>query len=215
MKRFDLHIHTKYSKCSKNDPSKILKIAKNIGLNGLAITDHDEIKGAVKTKKLNKDKNFEVIIGEEIKTPQGEVLAYYLNKKIIPSNIEEVLDQIKKQGGLAVLAHPFALIRKSFQGDIQKIKNKLDGIECFNSRSFFYWLDKKADKLAEKYKLAKTGGSDAHFGFEIGKGYTEFQDNLRTAIKKKKTYITGTYRYSLAGDLLSFFTKRVIKNVFK
>jgi predicted metal-dependent phosphoesterase TrpH len=215
MRRYDLHIHTKYSKCSKNDPLKILKIAKNKGLNGIAVTDHDEIKGAVKTKKLNKDKNFEVIIGEEIKTPQGEVLAYYLNKKIKPGNIEEVIEQIKKQGGLAVLAHPFALIRKSFQGDINKLKNKLDGIECFNSRSFFYWLDKKADKLAEKYHLAKIGGSDAHFGFEIGNGCTEFQDNLRKAIKNKKTYITGTYKYALAGDLLSFLTKRVIRHDFK
>ena len=80
--KYDLHMHTHYSKCSNLKPEILLKIAKKRGLNGIAITDHNVVEGALKVKKLNKDKDFEVIVGEEISTDAGEVLAYYLNKEI-------------------------------------------------------------------------------------------------------------------------------------
>ena len=80
--KYDLHTHTNYSKCSNLKPEILLKIAKKRGLNGLAVTDHHKIKGALKVSKLNRDKNFEVIIGEEVTTDFGEVLAYYINKEI-------------------------------------------------------------------------------------------------------------------------------------
>ena len=213
--RYDLHIHTHYSKCSNLKPDVILKTAKEKGLNGIAITDHNSIKGALEVAKLNKDKNFEVIIGEEIKTLQGEVLGLYLKQEIITDNLEDAINQIKKQGGLAILAHPFAYIRQSFRGDIEKLKNKLDGIECFNSRTLYPWLDKRANKLAETHNLAKTGSSDAHFWFEIGAGYTEFKGSLKQALKNKNTFISGTYKYSIPGAILTFFEKRVIRNVFR
>ncbi|MFC1801692.1 PHP domain-containing protein [Nanoarchaeota archaeon] len=209
MNTYDLHVHTYHSICSNNRPQDIIRIAKKRKLNGLAITDHNEIKGALQTKKINQDRNFEVIIGEEVKTPQGEVLAYYLNTKIKPGPIEEVLDQIKKQGAIAVLAHPFAYRRDSFKADIKKIKNKIQAIECFNARSIFPRLDKKAHQLAQKNNLAKTGGSDAHFNFEIGRGYTQFNHTLKEAIKRKQTQVKGKYLYAPLGYLKTFIRKKL------
>ena len=72
--RYDLHMHTYRSKCSNLRPDVILKLAKKKGLDGIAITDHHEIRGALEVKKLNKDKDFEVIVGEEISTNYGDVL---------------------------------------------------------------------------------------------------------------------------------------------
>src|SRR3990167_1868027 len=66
MLKYDLHMHTCYSKCSNLRPEILLKTAKERGLNGIAVTDHNTIEGALRIKNLNKDKNFEVIIGEEI-----------------------------------------------------------------------------------------------------------------------------------------------------
>ena len=82
MKKYDLHIHTKYSPCSNLDPNLILKIAKKLKLDGIAITDHNNMKGAIKTYKLNRNKDFEVIKATELKTNKSEIIALYLNKEI-------------------------------------------------------------------------------------------------------------------------------------
>ena len=63
-------------------PEILLKTAKKRGLNGIAVTDHYTLEGALKVKKLNKDKDFDVIVGDEISTADGDVLAYYLHKPI-------------------------------------------------------------------------------------------------------------------------------------
>ena len=73
MKRYDLHVHTDYSPCSTNRIAKILRQAKEKGLSGIAVTDHNTIKGAIELKKLNKDENFDIIIGEEIETEIGHL----------------------------------------------------------------------------------------------------------------------------------------------
>ena len=104
--KYDLHIHTKYSMCGNLEPSLVLKLAKKRGLNGIAITDHNEMKGCFKTKKLNKDKDFEVVVGSEVRTDKGDLLAYYINEPIKSRELFDVLDEIKGQGGLAVVAHP-------------------------------------------------------------------------------------------------------------
>src|SRR3989344_8707051 len=192
--KYDLHAHTHYSKCSSLKPELLLKIAKKRGLNGIAVTDHHEIKGALEIKKLNKDKNFEVIVGEEISTNYGDVLVYYLNKKIDEIDFYKVADEARKQNSLVVIPHPFrtTLIHNhKFQLPIEKIKNKIDAIECFNARTL-PGDNKKADDAADKLNIAKTAGSDGHFFFEIGTGYTIFNGDLRKAIKQNKTSYEGT-----------------------
>ncbi len=173
-------------------PRKILKIAKKRKLNGIAITDHNTIKGGLEAKRLNKDKNFEVIVGAEIKTRVGEIIGYYLKKEIKSRAPKQVIKEIKKQGGFAVFAHPFShgLLRKCARIDLKRLKS-LDGVEVHNARNMFHWENLYAEIAAEKYRLAKTGGSDAHFYYEIGRGYTVFTGDLKKAIKKRKTNAAG------------------------
>ena len=209
---YDLHIHTHYSKCSNLKPHTILKLAKKHNLDGIAITDHHEINGALEVKRLNKDKNFEVIIGEEISTNYGDVLVYYLSKKINEINFFDVVNEARKQNALIAIAHPFrtTLIHNhKFQLPLDEVKNKIDAIECFNARTL-PGDNKKADDTAKKLDIAKTAGSDSHFFFEIGTANTIFDSDLRVAIKKKMTKVNGTIMFGAFGGALSYLRKRVI-----
>ena len=80
--KYDLHIHTYNSACSILKPNTILKIAKRVGLDGIAVADHNTIKGGLEVSKANKDKNFEVIPSIEVNTDRGHVLGLYVNKEI-------------------------------------------------------------------------------------------------------------------------------------
>lgn len=205
--KYDLHIHTNYSLCGNLEPGIILKLAKKKGLDGIAITDHNEIKGALKTKKLNRDKDFEVVVSSEIRTNKGDVLAYYINKQIKSRDLFEVLDEIKQQGGLAVIAHPYrAMPHLRFRYPIKKIKDKINGIECFNSRTSPL-ANYLASDVSRRLGLAQTAGSDAHFAFEVGKAYTVFDGDLRKAIEKRKTRVHGSSFSSSLGGMMSFILK--------
>ena len=211
--KYDLHMHTHYSKCSNLKPKTILELAKKKKLDGIAITDHHEIKGALEVKKLNSDKNFEVIIGEEVSTNYGDVLVYYLNKKIDAIDFYDVADEARKQSALITIAHPFrtALVHNhKFQLPLEKVKNKVDAIECFNARVLFPSDNSKAYNEAEKLNIAKTAGSDSHFFFEIGTAHTIFDDDLRSALKKRETKVDGTIKFWAFGGALSYLRKRIL-----
>ena len=209
--KYDLHIHTFYSKCSSLNPKILLKIAKKLNFDGIAVTDHNTIKGSLAVKKLNKDPDFEVITGSEISTSQGNLLAYYINKDIQSKKLFEILDEIKQQGGLAAIAHPFRSSPNSkhrFKYPIEKIKNKIDAIEAFNARNL-PGNNRKAIKIADKLSIPKIAGSDSHFAFEIGKAYTLFDNSLRKALKQNKTEIKGTIILGPVGGLLSYFRRHL------
>ena len=209
--KYDLHIHTHYSKCSNLKPHVILKLAKKHKLNGIAVTDHHEIKGALEVKKLNKDKNFEVIVGEEVSTNYGDVLVYYLSKKIDEIDFFSVVDEARKQGALISIAHPFRttmISNHKFHLPLEKVKSKIDAVECFNARTL-PGDNKKAVNCAERLKITKTAGSDSHFFFEIGTAYTIFDDDLRAAVKRKETKVHGTIMFGAFGGVLSYLRKRV------
>lgn len=210
---YDLHIHTHYSRCSNLKPEIILKVAQRKGLDGIAVVDHGTMRGAALVHRLNKNKDFKIIVGAELKTQYGEVLAYNLNNEIKSNDLFEVLDEIKKQGALAVLPHPFAigLGRKNFSYDISKIKNKLNALETFNGRCFFNCENTKAKQTAEKLDIAQTAGSDAHFAFEIGNAVTIFDDDLRQALKKRQTAVNGTTKTAFLGRGLSFVEKYLVR----
>jgi len=102
----DFHIHSKYSFDSIMSPKKIIKTAVKKNIDLIAITDHNTIKGGVEVKKASGD-NIKVIVGAEIKTDIGDIIGFNLNNEIKSINWEEVLDQIKAQGGLSMLPHPY------------------------------------------------------------------------------------------------------------
>jgi len=209
--KYDLHIHTHYSACSVLRPETILKIAKKVGLDGIAVADHDTIKGGIEVSKANKDKDFEVIPAIEVSTDKGHVLGLYVNKEIKSREFFSVVDAIKKQGGIVILAHPFRLLphlRSKVKGI--NIKKYLDAVECYNARTS-YFGNRKAMRVAEKFNLAKTGGSDAHFSFEVGRSFTLFDDDLRDALRKRETKAGGSNVTGLAGSTFSFFKKHVLR----
>ena len=211
--KYDLHNHTYYSKCSNLKPEILLKIAKKKGLNGIAVTDHNTTKGALVVKKLNKDKNFEVIIGEEVDTNFGDVLTYYLNKEIKIHDFFTLVDEVRKQSGLISIPHPFRMSinpKLKFSCPIAKIKDKIDAVECFNAR-MLPGNNEKAQKLAKKLNIPGTGGSDAHFELDIGRAYTIFDDNstLRKALKQNKTGYEGTIMFGALSGFRSFLRNRL------
>ena len=180
-----------YSGCSNMKPELVLKIAQKREINGLAITDHNKVEGAIKVKSINKDPDFEVIIGSEVLTRQGELLAYYIQEPIRSKDIFEAIDLIRDQGGIVAIAHPFAIVRPHLTGNFKPIIKKLDALECFNSRNVFEFENKKAARIAREFDKATLGSSDAHFYFEIGNARTCFDGSLTEAIKRRKTSYKG------------------------
>lgn len=171
--RADFHIHTRYSMDSTTSLEDIIKRCQQTGINCIAITDHNAIEGALKMQELAP---FTVIPGEEILTPEGEIIGYFL-KEWIPSGqpIEKVIDSIKGQGGLVALPHPFDTFRglRMDQRRLEELTGQIDLVEVFNARSPIPMDSKKARDFAEKFGLPPTAGSDAHSPREIGKTYVE------------------------------------------
>lgn len=184
---YDLHIHSKYSYDSFLSPEKILKVSKKRKLDGVAITDHGTIRGGLETLKQNKDSDFQVIVGAEIKTEYGDVIGLFLNEELKSSKFDEVIEEIKSQGGLSVLAHPYR--QYSFP---EKLVNKVDIIEGFNARSKAE-DNIKAFQLAKKFNKPIAAGSDSHTSFEIGRGRTiiEFQSDISEEILTKNFKVEG------------------------
>lgn len=184
----DLHVHTKYSSDSRNEPALILERAKKLGLGGIAVTDHGTIKGGVETKKINMDKDFSVIIGCEIKTDRGEIGAYNVSDEIKSRKLEEAVDEIKSQGGIVWVPHPFDVMRREVirKSTLYEISKKIDLVEGINSRTFGLF-NKRAQAFAQENKIPVIAGSDAHFLWEVGKAQTEFTD-----LKQPKTTFSRT-----------------------
>lgn len=183
--KFDLHVHSKYSHDSILSPKKIIKIAKKKGLNGVAITDHNTIKGGIATSRINDDKDFQVIVGEEIKTEFGDVVALFISEEIKARTFEDVIVEIKEQGGLSVLAHPFRHFKYP-----EMIIDKLDLVEGFNARSNEE-DNLRAFQIAKKYNKALCAGSDVHFYFELGKGRTIVNEEIEEALRNGNCEIEG------------------------
>jgi len=167
LKRFDLHIHSRYSYDSFLNPEAIVRIAKKKGLSGIAVTDHGTIEGGLATREINNDADFVVIVGAEIKTDFGDVLGLFLSREVRSRRFIEVCEEIKAQGGTVILAHPYRT-GKVMPEDLLK---HIDYIEGFNARSPKS-LNLSAQRLAERHKIPIVAGSDAHLPFEIGRGET-------------------------------------------
>ncbi len=177
MLKVDFHIHTTYSPDSIASPKSIVARALKVGINCLAITDHNRIAGAFKVREIAP---FPVIIGEEIMTTHGEIIGYFLTEEI-PKWLspEEVVSRIKGQGGIVCIPHPFdRFVRTSpLRGPIaEKLLPSIDVIEVFNSRSLFSSDTERARIFAEKNGFLASAGSDAHTAGEVGNAYVEMPE---------------------------------------
>ena len=184
--RADLHVHSEYSFDSKSKLRKILKRAKEERLDLIAITDHEEIEGGKRLGDISK--NLIVITGEEIDTEYGDIIGLFLKKKIETKKFFEVVKEIKKQGGIAVIPHPALYHILS-----NRVLKEVDLIEVFNSR-----VGKEANEMAIKLsgdeKKPSIAGSDAHFIFEIGNGVTIIDSKSKDPEDIKKALLEGRIR---------------------
>ncbi|MDR2943550.1 MAG: PHP domain-containing protein [Methanosarcinales archaeon] len=175
MLKYDFHIHSKYSRDCETPLKEILRAAAERNLNGIAICDHDEIKGALKAfeiVKSNPEKygGLHVITGTEVSTSKGHILVLGVNEKI-PSFMtpEETTDYARDLNAISIVAHPF---RKSAHGIGYLEGSGADAAETFNSKCITNSSNRKAKAEAERLGMPQTGGSDAHIAELVGRGYT-------------------------------------------
>ena len=194
--KIDLHCHTKYSYDSNSDIEKIIIEAKKKGIDGIAITDHDNTEGWTEAIELGKKYNFLIILGEEIKSNKGDILGLFLKEKIEGRKKDPrfVMEEIKKQGGLVVIPHPFHY-GEGFRDNLTNYLDLIDAIEVFNARKPFSSPDKMALDFAKKNNTGMTAGSDSHYYKGVGYGYTESDSNtledFKISILEKRTIGEG------------------------
>ena len=158
----DFHIHSKYSHDSLVSPESIVKKAKKVGLNCIAVTDHGTIRGGIEGKKIGSKYDVEVIVGAEIKSDCGDIIGLNLNEEIEVTGWQEVIRAIRTQGGNVVLPHPYR-----DHHSVEKIAKCVDFIEIWNSRCSPD-ENSRAKLLADVSGKKTMYGSDAHSLSEIG-----------------------------------------------
>jgi len=167
----DLHVHTVYSKDSLTSLDQMVASVERADLSAVAITDHNQIDGAL---RLRDRAPFPVIIGEEIKTSEGEITGLFLRERIPPRlSPEETIAAIRAQGGIVYLPHPVDAVRTStiLPAALERVIQQVDAVEVINARVMSASRNTEARRLAERYGLAQGAGSDAHTPAEVGTAY--------------------------------------------
>ncbi len=208
--RLDLHVHTYYSPDCLTVPAALGRAAAAHGLDGLAVTDHDAIDGAFEAQSAQGARDagtMTVIVGEEIKTAEGEIIGLFLRERIPPRlSAEETIAAIRAQGGLVYVPHPFDRYRREAMGQraLERIVDQVDAIEVFNARMLFARDNVRALDFAEAHGLAIGAGSDAHTPYEVGRAYVEiegFHDPL--------SFLAALRRGCIGGELTTPFIHAV------
>lgn len=171
--RVDLHLHTHYSRDCAVSPRRLVEVARERGLSRIAVTDHNRIAGALEAHALAPDF---VIVGEEIKTDSGELLAYFIREEI-PAGLspEETIRRIREQGGIVGVSHPLDQLRREAMGRdvLLRILPHVDCLEVFNARVVWPSDNARALAFAGEHGLPGAAGSDAHSVYEVGRAYVE------------------------------------------
>jgi predicted metal-dependent phosphoesterase TrpH len=195
----DLHIHSNHSDGLASIPEIMEYVAMRTDLKVIAITDHNTIEGALFAKSLtDMYPGLEVVIGEEITSKWGHILGLYLTEEV-PAGLSaaETIARINEQGGVAIIAHPFA--NRAFGPfGLKSLGDRVcdvafQAMEVYNSSPYLMYANRLASKaFAAGQGIAATGGSDAHVLKAVGKGYTMFRGesaaDLRRSIDELETY---------------------------
>jgi predicted metal-dependent phosphoesterase TrpH len=170
--KVELHCHSIYSRDSLNTIAGLLRRIDRLGIDRLAITDHNTIQGALAANRAAPDR---FIVGEEIKTQKGELLAFFVQEEI-PRGLppRQAIDLLRAQGAFISVSHPFDLQRAGWElPDLIEITPLVDAIEVFNARCLEGRLNDQALQYARQNQLAGTVGSDAHTLAEVGRATME------------------------------------------
>ncbi|MBS3069128.1 PHP domain-containing protein [Candidatus Micrarchaeota archaeon] len=225
-KKIDMHAHTEFSHDCESKVEAVLQRALARGLDGIAITDHGSVEGALLAKKIAREKKLPliVIVGQEVKTPHGEVMGLFLKKSIPKCSIREAIAEIKRQGGVVSIPHPFDFARGSALNPAlipREELGKLDAMEVLNARVYAKEMNAQALAFAKKHSLVHLGGSDAHTLFEIGNAYTlvDAKDGagVKGAILQGKTKVRGEVSSPLVHAFSRFASlkKKIIRSLAK
>lgn len=170
--RVDLHNHTHYSPDSILSPERFVRECLRRGLDCVAVTDHNTIRGALVVREIA---DFPVIVGEEIRTADGEIIGLFLEEEV-PRGLSgrETIERIKEQGGLVGIPHPFDRTRRALREDqMRALVDRIDYIEALNARIVFPGNNRQAQEFAREHGLPMSPGSDAHSAGEVGRVYAE------------------------------------------
>ncbi len=189
----DLHMHTDHSHDCATPVEVLLATAREQGLGAIAVTDHNEVSGALEARAQAAEAGVKVVVGEEVKTAaQGEVIGLFIEERIPRGlTLAETVAEIKRQGGVVYVPHPFD--RMHAVPDYEHLMEVLDGvdaIEVFNPRVAIGAFNEEAARFAAKYRIAAGAGSDSHVAQGLGsvrvrmrdfEGPEEFMQSLRDA----------------------------------
>jgi predicted metal-dependent phosphoesterase TrpH len=185
--RADLHVHTTYSKDSMITPKDLIYYAKKRGLNAVAVTDHNFLEGAY---KIAQETDFLIIPGMEVSSADGHIVALNVHE-LIPRGFSavETVERIHKAGGVAIACHPYVYFKGCLR---ENVCEAFDAIEVINARAFpFKNSVEKAEDAAQRLKLSRVAGTDAHYGPQIGYGYTEIEAEEPTVEAIAKAIVEG------------------------
>jgi predicted metal-dependent phosphoesterase TrpH/glycosyltransferase involved in cell wall biosynthesis len=190
----DLHMHTDHSPDCATPVDVLLSTARERGLGAIAVTDHNEVSGAYEARELaERDGGPKVIVAEEVKTAeQGEVIGLFIEEKIPRGlTMAETIAQIKGQGGLVYVPHPFDRLHSVPDYEhLIDIVGDIDILEVFNPRVALTAFNDEAERFAAKYRIVPGAGSDSHVAQGLGSvrirmhdfdGPEEFLESMRDA----------------------------------
>ena len=187
----DLHMHTDHSHDCATPVDTLLAAAKDAGLGAIAVTDHNEVSGALEARE--RANGIKVIVAEEVKTAdQGEVIGLFIEEKIPRGmTLQETIAEIRRQGGLVYVPHPFDRMHSVPDYEhLLDVVEDVDAIEVFNPRVAFTAFNEEAERFAAKYRIVAGAGSDSHVAAGLGSvkirmrdfdGPEEFLESLRDA----------------------------------
>ena len=167
--RVETHSHTLWSGDSLTSPEAILRICRRRNIDRIAITDHNTAEGALALKRLAPDL---VIVGEEIMTTEGELLAWFVRETVPPGHAPmETIRRLRDQGAVSSVSHPFDRLRRGAwrEEQLERIVAHIDAIEVFNARCIYQDDNRRARQFARGHGLTGSVGSDAHYGPEYGR----------------------------------------------
>jgi hypothetical protein len=200
----DLHMHTDHSPDCATPVEVLLETARDRGLGAIAITDHNEVSGALEARRIAAEMGgIEVIVAEEVKTAeQGEVIGLFIEEKIPRGmTLQETIAEIRRQGGLVYVPHPFDRMHAVPDYEhLLDVVSDIDAMEVFNPRVAFSAFNEEAARFAAKYRIVAGAGSDSHVVQGLGSvkirmrdfdGPEEFLESLRDAdiVRKRQSLL--------------------------
>jgi hypothetical protein len=196
----ELHAHSALSYDGRDPVDLLLEQAAAVGLDALAVTDHDEIDASLEAADLAADYGLVGIPGVEVTTAAGHLLALGV-EELVPSGrpFDETLDRIRDLGGVAVVPHPFQKSRHGVAPHVSRDQlASADAIETYNSRLLTGIANRRAERFADRRGLPTTAGSDAHIAEMVGQAVTEVAaerrsaDAILDAVVDGRTVVTGS-----------------------